>query len=415
MKRMMNFLFAANLLAAAAGAQAIEAVTPPGILSDKAARSLLDQDPGVAAARAGLEVALQEAGILNQSAYEWTARASGQHRRIDAGQRYGEWNIGIERTIRLPGKAAADRKIGRAVVDESKARYGEALHEAARELAALWVDWLAAERAHELAGIGLASAQSSLAAVEKRFQAGDASKLDTGMARAELAEHRRLENDARTQAAASWSRLSKRFPGITRESVSLPNPLPIAEDALFWQERILAESDQLKVVQMQLQKAQAQLERARENRTPDPTVGVYAASEANGRERISGVTLSIPIAGGVRHAQSAQAVAAAEVKRQELEFKKRQLEAEVASAVVTARGAYDSLQIAKEGAASMQENAALMQRAYELGEAQLQELLLAKRQAASAANNTLQAQAAALKAYYALLIDAHLVWDLQND
>ena len=104
-----------------------------------------------------------------------------------------------------------------------------------------------------------------------------------------------------------------------------------------------------------------------------------------------------------------------EVSRQEIELKKRQLETGIESALVTARGAYDSLQIANEGAASMQENAALMQRAYALGEAELQVLLLARRQATAAMNNALQAQVTALKTYYGLLVDAHLIWDLEHD
>ena len=63
----------------------------------------------------------------------------------------------------------------------------------------------------------------------------------------------------------------------------------------------------------------------------------------------------------------------------------------------------------------MQENAALMQRAYALGEAELQALLLARRQATMAINNALQAQLTALKAYYGLLVDAHMIWDLNHD
>ena len=74
-----------------------------------------------------------------------------------------------------------------------------------------------------------------------------------------------------------------------------------------------------------------------------------------------------------------------------------------------------SLQIANEGTVAMQQNAALMQRAYTLGEAELQALLLARRQANGAMNSALQAQVTALKAYYGLLVDAHLIWDLEHE
>ncbi|MFH1870777.1 MAG: TolC family protein [Pseudomonadota bacterium] len=412
---MMIRLLLTGLLILSGAALAVPPVNPPGLMPTEVARPLLEQDPAVAAARAGLDVALQEADILDKSPHEWTARATGQQRRLDSGPRHNEWNVGIERTIRLPGKAAADRNLGKATVEESQARHGAALQEAARELMASWVDWLAAERARELAGNSLQSAQASLAAVEKRVRAGDASKLDLSIARAELAEQRRLDNDAKTLAFATWSRLSTLFPGVQRQVLALPAPLPVAEDAAVWRERILAQSDELKVVQTQMRVAQAHAERARADQTPDPTLGVYTASEAGGTERIGGVMISIPIPGGARDSRSAKAIAAVEVSRREVELKQRQLATGIESAIVTARGAYESLQIANEGAAAMQENAALMQRAYALGEAELQALLLARRQASTALNNALQAQVTALKAYYGLLVDAHLIWNLEHD
>ena len=139
------------------------------------------------------------------------------------------------------------------------------------------------------------------------------------------------------------------------------------------------------------------------------------ASEVGGQERFAGVMISIPIPGGVRDSRHAKAIAVVRVSRQELEPKRRQLQTEIASAITIARGAYDNLRIANEGAAAMRENATLMQRAYTLGEVELQALLLARRQATAAMNNVLQAQVTALKAYYGLLVDTHLIWDLEHD
>ena len=104
-----------------------------------------------------------------------------------------------------------------------------------------------------------------------------------------------------------------------------------------------------------------------------------------------------------------------EVSRQEVEVTRRELESAIASALVNAQGSYESVQIAEEGTTNMQQNASLMQRAYSLGEVELQALLMSRRQATAAMNNSLQAQATALKAYYGLLVDAHLIWDLAHD
>ncbi len=412
---MMIRLLFASLMMTASAAQALEPPLVPGLLATALARPLLEQDPGVAAARAGMEVARQEAGILDQSPYEWTAKALTQRRTVNAGGGYGEWNIGIERGVRLPAKSAADRRLGEATVSEARARYGESVHVSARELMALWLEWLAAEQGHALAQASLTSVQDNLAAVDKRVRAGDASKLDANLARAELAEQRRLENDAKTQASAAWARLSARFPGLGRERVPLPSPLVLDQNDGFWRQRILSESEELKIVEAQVAKAEAQAEREKAGRMPDPTLGVYTASEVGGRERISGVTISIPLPGGLRASRSAKAVAAQEVANHALELKRRQLETEIAGELATARGAYESMQIANEGAKGMQENARLTQRAYTLGEGDLQTLLLARRQAGAAANSALQAQLVALKAWYGLLVDAHMVWDLERD
>jgi hypothetical protein len=63
----------------------------------------------------------------------------------------------------------------------------------------------------------------------------------------------------------------------------------------------------------------------------------------------------------------------------------------------------------------MQDNSRLMARAYTLGEADLQSLLTARRQATTAAQNALSAKVAASRNYYALLVDAHLVWDMAHE
>lgn len=387
----------------------------PGLLPTPVVRPLLEQDPSVAAARASLEAARQEAGILDSSPYEWNARLSSQRRSVQSGPNYQEWNAGIERTFRLPGKAAADRNIGKAAVEEAEARYGDAKHEAARELLSLWVDWLQAEQGYELAERNGKSAQENLDAVVMRARAGDAAKLDVSLAQAELADQKRVANDARTQTTVSWARLQARFPTLGRQFTVLPEPLPLQENAAFWRERILAQSDELKTVRAQLQRAQAQTERARADKVPDPTVGVYNASELGGQERITGIMISMPIPGGQRKLRITRAVYSAEVIRQEVALRKRQLEAEIASNVATANGAYESLQIAGTGAFAMQSNARLMQRAYSLGEADLQSLLAARRQATAATQSALAARSSALKSYYLLLIDAHLIWDLEHD
>lgn len=409
----MKLLIIAALVVGTAQAAPVPAT--PGLLPTPLVRTLLEQDPEVAAGRSGRDVLHQDAGMQQASPYEWTAKLSTQRRAIEAGPRYKEWNAGLERTIRLPAKAGADRKIADAMQEEGNARYGEALHETARALLTLWIDWASAEQAQALASQHVGASQENLAIVEKRVKAGDAARLDASVAQAELAEQRRAALEARTAANVAWARLHARFPAFPRDFASMPTPVPLNADDAFWRERIMSESDDLKVAQAQLGRALAQGERARADKLPDPTVGIYTASEVGGRERITGVSLSMPIPGAQRSGRADRAVHAAEMSRQEVELKKRGLEAEIGAAIASAQGAYEGWQAGEEGAVAMKDNQRLMQRAYSLGEADLQSLLAARRQAATAAQGALTAKAAAARAYYMLLVDAHLVWDLDHE
>lgn len=410
----MERLLLLMLLMGASGSAASQTLPIQEALPTSIATSLLNSDPRVASAKASMEAALQEAGIIRRSPYETIVTATGQQRRVDSGPNYNEWNVGVERTIRLPGKVNADNDISNAVVEEAYAGYGEARHTAAQELMALWLDWLAAEHALDIANKGLASAKESLAAVEKRSRAGDASKLDVSLARAEQAELLRQGNDAKVLAASSWGRLSNRFPGIERNKVALPVPSKELGDMESWRERILQESDELRRAEAAALKSQGQASRAKADKIPDPTLGLFTTSEQGSRERIYGVSVSMPIPSGTRSARYSQALSQEEAARQDAALVKRELEMRIARDVTQASGAYDSYLIAKDGAEAMAQNEAQMQRAYELGEADLQSLLLARRQAVAASTNALSAHVETLRTHLSLLIDAHKIWKLDE-
>ena len=386
-----------------------------GLLPTAIARPLLERDPSVASARAALEAARVEAGILERSPYEWTARISSQRRTVESGSRFNEWNAAIERPWRLPAKADADASLATATAEEGQARVSAALHGAGRELASLWLEWLGAENARELSQSMQAASTSNLDAVQKRLRAGDASRLDVGLAQGELAEQRRLANETETQAKVAWARLQARFPGLDRIAAQLPALLPPVETTTYLRDRILEQSDEISLAQAQWRIAKAQAERARAERVPDPTIGLFASSEFGGQERVVGVTVSIPIPDGLRSRRADKAAYSAEAARQEIEQRRRQIEVEIAAALATVEGTFQAVQIAEAGSVAMQESAQLVQRAYSLGESDLQSLLTARRQAAMAAQGALAARVAAIKARTLLLVDARLVWDLGHE
>lgn len=410
--------FSVLILAAAVARIGILEAAPyetPGLLSAEVARSILDKDPAVTAAQSAIEVAIHEARALAASPYEWTPKVTGQQRKLDNGLRYNEWNVGVERGWRLPGKAAADRRVGELTLDVARARHGEALHEAAIELMNRWVDWQGAEQALSLSETNIGSMRQSADIVDRRLRAGDASRMEQGAAKAELAEQMRLHSEARANAQASWIRLSSRFRAVPRRVLPLPAPTLPDRELAAWRERGLAESDELKAMVALESQARAKADRALADRVPDPTFSVFSSSEFGGAERITGISVSIPLPGGARSARAAQAVAQSAVTSQEVEFTRRSVEEKISLSFSSAQSAYETFSVAREGSSAMAENARLTQRAYELGEGDLASLLLARRQAVAAAASALQAQVAALKSYYSLLIHAHYIWGLDRE
>ena len=162
----------------AAASQAL----PPDLPSRDAVSRWLVADPAAREADIGRSAANHEAGMLRASPNEWTVKATGQRRQYEAGGTSREWNAGIERTVRLPGKRALDTRLGEGTIAVAEARYVAAARQALRELVDLWMNWCAAAEERRLADRQAEIAEANRTAVDTRVRAGDASKLDLNLA-----------------------------------------------------------------------------------------------------------------------------------------------------------------------------------------------------------------------------------------
>ena len=415
MRRSMQWAVVAVWLATAGVAGAESRPTPHDLPPTELARDSIDQDPAVVEARRALVASRHGAAALRLGPHEWTTKLSAQRRRYENAGTSGEWMAALERTIRIGGKAEIDARLADNELLTGQARIGEARHGAARALADLWIDTLATGRQRELWAEQLGFAQASHDAVEKRRKAGDASMLDVNVARADLIEVQRQLNAASTAQAKARAKLEVRFPTLKHAAQPLAEPTELEMTLPQWRERILAESDPIKIAEGQLKKAELSAARSKADRIPDPTVGVYTASEAFRNERVIGISLSIPLAGSYRSERSQQALQEAEAARARVDRQRRDEEAEVVEAYVEATGALARWRLASQGLSATRDNARLTQRAYALGEADLQSLLLARRQSLDAATAAEQARVEALRWHYRLLVDAHLIWALEDD
>lgn len=98
-----------------------------------------------------------------------------------------------------------------------------------------------------------------------------------------------------------------------------------------------------------------------------------------------------------------------------LDRERREIDTEVAETYADAVGNTERRRLAELGAAAASNSARLTQRAYTLGEADLQSLLLVRRQSLDASRAAVKARAEALRWNCRLMIDAHLIWDFARD
>ena len=405
----------AALVAAAFPAWADTRPTPPDLPPTELARQSIDQTPAVVEARRAFAASTHGTAALRAGPNEWTTKLSAQRRRYDTGGTSNEWNAALERTIRIGGKAEIDAQLGDAELLIGRARVGEARRDAARALVDIWIDASATSRQRELWTEQLSFAEQSHQAVEKRRKAGDASMLDLNVARADLIEVQRQLSAATTAEAKARARLDVRFPTLKYEPKPVAEPIELGMTLPQWRERILAESEPVKIAEGLLKKAELTAARSKAERIPDPTVGVYTASEAFRSERVIGLSLSIPLSGSYRSERMQQALQEAEAACAMVERQRREEETQIVEAYVDAEGGLARWRLASQGLSTTRDSARLTQRAYSPGEADLQTLLLARRQALDASTAAEQARAEALRWHYRLLVDAHLIWALGED
>jgi cobalt-zinc-cadmium efflux system outer membrane protein len=373
-------------------------IAVPGDLPPKAAvEQVLSAHPMVRAARADVRGALAEHERRKAGEHEYGVRLSTQRRSVSGGPDYTEWGAGIERGLRLSGKAALDDRIGAQGVMEAEEKVGDARHEAARQLLGLWY---ATRQAGLEAGLWRQQAdllKDQKRIVETRVKRGDAARLDVFQADAALSQ-------ALSQVAATQA----------REKTALAVPVIPEGNEAAWLERTLAHNHELLAVQRALEKARLLTRRAEADRTPDPTLGLHLANEQGGSDKIFGVSLSIPLPGGSRRAQARVQLAQAEAMAEMEAATRHRLAAEAAANWQRVVSGMESWQRLEEAAQAVTRHADLARRAGELGELGLSDTLLARRAALEAQLAAGQARLAANEAIARLLLDAHRLWSLDG-
>ncbi len=374
--------------------------------------------PMVRAAGSQIDAEEARARRLAAGTHEWTVRLTDQQRRVRATPdgRYNEWNVGVERALRLPGKSELDRQLGAAGVAGARISRGDALHESSRALLGNWFDWR-----RELASAAQWRSQRDILArqsrvVKRRVELGDAPRLENLQADAALAQAEGQLAQAAGRAQVAAESLRRMYPALSLPA-DVPETAPVALDAdtATWIRAILDHNHELGVARAESARARIGASRADAERRPDPTIGAHMARDRDGEERILGLSLSVPLSGAGRRADADAAVAVAEAASWREAGVLRRVEAEAAALHRRATAAHTGWQSQQAAADALGKSAELTERAWQLGEGTLAETLAARRLAHDARLAARLAGLDASEARYRLLLDAHQLWPVDMD
>jgi outer membrane protein TolC len=413
-----RYVWVALLAIAAFPAGAAEFKDYPDLPPLSAVTQALNAYPPVLGAQAGIKLEQSNQAKLAAGTYEYSLRLNAQRRevRLDPSQQFNEWDVGVERYIRLPGKSALDDKLGAQGVDQARLAHGDALHEAGRQLLKLWFEWVRATQTEAQWQGQVEALKQQLGIVTKRVQAGDAPQLEALLAEAAMSQAQAAQLQAQLRAELAAAELAGRFPAVAlTQTPPLPLPEPLPQTLEHWREQVLHHNHELGFAHGEVQRWQLLAQRARADQTPDPALGVRYANERGGEERLIGLNLTIPLPGQARTASTQGIQAQAEIAVQKEAAVLARLNTETVSAYASANAAYATWNKSRDAAERMQRNADLASRAYQLGEAHLSDVLTARRQALESALGATLAQIDAGEARYRLMLDAHQLWPIDVD
>lgn len=386
---------------------------PPAAQVERA----LDEHLLVLNASRGLKLEHTNQHRWNNGNYEFSLRAgSAQRNVVNTGQKLKEWDVALERPVRLFNKVGIDQDIGAASVQRAEYALGDAHHEAGRLLLKLWFN---GQREHATAAlwqqqVSILKQQAAMTA--KRVRAGDAPKLELNQSLASSSQAEVSWSQAQLRAQLADSELMRAFPSIAiPESLAPALPQEIEQNFAYWKAHILDDNHELAMVQAQSRVQHLLAQRSRADQIPDPTVGLRYSNEMGGNEKVAGVFLTVPLSIGHRSALADGVEQQAAMADDQVAFVLRRLEGDIFAAHLQAVKNFETWQQARAAASAIRSNAELVAKAYALGESSLSDSLSARRIALESSLAETLAQLDANEARYRLLLDAHQLWARDKD
>ena len=213
-----------------------------------------------------------------------------------------EWGLGIAQPIEIGGQQARRREAASASLEALRAEIEDARRQARAEASLRFHAVLAAQRRVRLEQRSVELFDGTAQAVAKRRSAGEDTRLDANVA---LIEAERARNalavseehlqDAKAELATALQLPPSAVPEVVGD-LGVPNGAPLA----YGLDQLLASAQALpkqRALAAREDAARARVGVERASRYPDVTVGLNVGREgpADGRERVTTLTLSVPL------------------------------------------------------------------------------------------------------------------------
>jgi outer membrane protein TolC len=241
--------------------------------------------------------------------------------------------------------------------------------------------------------------------------------LDVEQVQAALAQARAQAAQAEQGRRDARMTLERTFPTLTLPVGAPVMPDPDAPPGTWeeWRLAVLEDNHEIKLAQSEADRRAWLARRAHMDQFADPTLDLRTFQERGGHETGIGIGFSIPIGGALRQASADQASAEAAAASVTAHKVQRDVEIAAERDVINAQQGLEAWRQARIAAKSSAAMLARMQKAYDLGDQGLTELLLARRQDYDVRRTEVHARAAAHSAVLQLLIDSHRIWGLSDE
>lgn len=399
-------LFAANVALAQENAFSV-------LPSESQVRKVFENLPQLRSARMGLELAGNQQKRLEAGHYEWTARIGLNRRSDQVGVSFQEQEFSLERPLRWFGKAEKDKALGAKGIELAQSAYADVWHETSRSLMKEWFDAVKESAAVQLLRQQVALTEQLKSIAEKRVKAGDAARYEQLSAQTELQRLRSLLQQAEQREELALQILKANYPGLPLPEVKqLPQPKLNTMSAEVWMHKIMDDNHELELAQAEAAYVSLQAARVEGDKVPDPTFGIRSSRERNGQEKILGFSISMPFPGEARNLERGSAQLRARMANEKLQQVQMKTTLAAQKAITDNQRHYANWQTLQSLRQQSQEQAQLMQTAYNLGELAIGDAINARKTALDAAMAADAAQIDALASYARLHLDAHLIWAL---